>query len=315
MTVELDPFAAETIEDPFPFFAALRREAPVYQLPNGAYWLVSRYEDCRRVALDTETFSSRMVGVMVGEHGSTPRLLSLSEGVGTNVLAIADPPDHTRQRKLVNRAFAPRRVAALERDVRALTDELLDAILNGASVSTDAMAHFSVLLPMTVICRLLGLPLEDRHELQALSDDAIALVDGINTAEQIARYAHSAGKLGAYLSDQIEGAKSNPREDVVGTLAAAVANPNESLTQDEAASMLIQLITAGQETTGGLIGSAIMLLGQNPSLQAALRSDPSQDPDLHRGNLAPRVALLRTFSAGDTRYRDRRASPSSPEPS
>ncbi len=277
---EFDPFDPETIENPYPFFAALRREAPLYELPNGAYWLVSRYEDCRKVALDTDTFSSQMVGVMIGESGATPRLLPLSDGIGTNVLAIADPPEHTRQRKLANRAFAPRRVAALESDVHELTDELLDGVLTADEVSTDAMAHFAVPLPMMIICRLIGLPHEDRHALQALSDDAIALVDGINTAEQLERCAHSAGKLSLYLSQQLERVIENPPENVLGTLASAVTDSNESLTQDEAVAILLQLVTAGQETTGSLIGSAIMLLARNPKLQAQLRAAPSTTPAL-----------------------------------
>ncbi len=275
---DFDPFDPETIENPYPFFAALRRDAPLYELPNGAYWLVSRYDDCRTVALDTDTLSSRMVGVMIGDHGSTPRLLPLSDGIGTNALAISDPPDHTRQRKLVNRAFAPRRVAALESNVRDLTDELLDTMLTDTQVSTDAMAGFAVPLPMTIICRLIGLPLDDRHELQTLSDDAVALVDGINTPEQVERYARSAGKLGVYLNEQFERAIPSPRENVLGTLVSAVTASDESLTRDEAVAILVQLITAGQETTGSLIGSAILLLARNPAVQAKVRTEPSLIP-------------------------------------
>ena len=266
-----------TIENPFPFFAALRREAPLYEMPNGAYWLVSRLQDCRRIVLDTDTFSSRLVGFMVGDEGSAPRLLPLPEGVATNVLAIADPPDHTRQRKLVNQAFATRRVAALEDGVVQLVDELLDSMLDSPE-SADAMRDYAIPLPMTVICQLLGLPMQDRHDLQALSDDAISLVDGINTPEQVERYGRSAGKLGAYLAERLRETDNESGENVLGTLAAACAS--SALSEDEAAAILLQLITAGQETTGGLIGSAIMLLGQNPDIQRRLRDDLDLVPAL-----------------------------------
>jgi len=270
-----DPFAPATIENPFPFFRALRRDAPLYELPNRAYWLVSRFEDCRQIVLDTDTFSSRLVGVMVGEEGRAPRLLPLMDGVATNVLAIADPPDHTRQRKLITHAFSARRVTELESAVIDLVDELLDPILGAATSRNqpiDAMRDFAVPLPMTVICRLLGLPLDDRRSLQNLADDAVALIDGINSPQQIERYAHSAAKLGSYLLDRFREACADPAENVLGTLAAA--HRAGSLSEDEAAAILVQLATAGQETTGGLIGSAIMLLAGDDTVQRQVRDEP-----------------------------------------
>ncbi len=272
---DIDPFDAATIENPFPFFATLRREAPLYELPNRAYWLVSRFEDCRRVVLDTDSFSSRMIGVMIGDQGEAPSLLPLPDGAGTNVLAIADPPDHTRQRKLVNQAFAPRRVAALQGDVESLVDDLLDRLFDDEGGSVDAMARYAVPLPMTIICRLLGLPLDHRETLQSLSDDAISLVDGINTSEQVMQYARSAGLLGQYLRTRLREVYEEPRENVLGTLARSVSSDGGALSEDEAVAILVQLITAGQETTGGLIGSAILLLARHRDVQEKLRSDPS----------------------------------------
>ena len=278
---DIDPFDPATIENPFPFFSALRREAPLYELPNGAYWLVSRFEDCRRIVLDTDTFSSRMVGVMIGEQGEVPRLLPLPDETGTNVLAIADPPDHTRQRKLVNQAFAPRSVAKLESTVASLVEELLGEILIDSKVDTDLMSSYAVPLPMTVICHLLGFPLDHRETLQTLSDDAINLVDGINTTEQVMQYARSAGMLGQYMRTRLREAYEagdELGECVLATLADAVLAEGNLLSEDEAVAILVQLVTAGQETTGSLIGSAILLLARHPTLENELREDPALLP-------------------------------------
>jgi cytochrome P450 len=273
---EFDPFDPETIENPFPFFAALRREAPVYDLPNGSHALVSRYADCQRVALDPETYSSNLVGVLLADTGAAPALLDLPGGDtgAADALAIADPPVHTRQRKLVNKAFAPRRVSGLEPWIRRLVGELFDALAGRDRV--EWMRELAIPVPMVVICELLGLPQEDRHRLQELSDDAIALVSGINSPEQLTRAANSAAELGAYLAERFAAARRSPREDVLGDLAHAA--DAGALEGGEVISILLQLLTAGQESTGSLIGSAAMLLAGDLELQARLRRDPSLVP-------------------------------------
>ena len=118
---DINPFEPDVVEDPRAFFALLRQQAPIYQLPNKAYYLVSRYDDVMQVVMDTDTYSSRLVAVLLGGEGedNTPAIMNLSGGVGeqaraTDVLAIADPPIHTRQRRVANRAFTRRRVEKME---------------------------------------------------------------------------------------------------------------------------------------------------------------------------------------------------------
>lgn len=273
---DFDPFDPETVENPFPFFAALRREAPVYDLPNGSHSLVTRYADCQRVALDVETYSSNLVGVLLDDADVGPRLLDIpgSDTGAVDALAIADPPVHSRQRKLVNKAFAPRRVSGLELWIRRLVGELFDAFAGRERV--EWMRELAIPVPMVVICELLGLPHEDRHRLQELSDDAIALVSGINSPQELARAGQSAIELGTYLADRFASARRNPRDDILGVLVHAV--DAGALQDDEVVSILLQLLTAGQESTGSLIGSAAMLLARDPELQATLRGDRSLVP-------------------------------------
>lgn len=130
-----NPYDPAVIESPWAFFAALRRHAPLYELPNKAYYLITRYEDVMRAVMDTETFSSNLVAVLLqSQPESAPQFLDLGTQArvddGTaravDVLAIADPPAHTRQRRVPNRAFTMRRVEAMTADIQALADELVD---------------------------------------------------------------------------------------------------------------------------------------------------------------------------------------------
>jgi len=273
---DFDPYDPETVENPFPFFAALRRDAPVYDLPNGSHSLVSRYADCQRVALDPETYSSNLVGVLFRDAGVAPSLLDIPSGESgaVDALAIADPPVHTRQRKLVNKAFAPRRVAALEAWIRRLVGELFDTFADRERI--DWMHELAIPIPMVVICELLGLPLEDRYRLQELSDQAIAIVSGVNSADELSGMVRAVGELIGYLGEHFAAARRSPGENVLGVLAQAA--DARALQDDEVLSILLQLLTAGQESTGSLIGSAAMLLSRNPELQATLRKNRSLVP-------------------------------------
>lgn len=301
---EFDPFAPEVVEDPTEFFAALRREAPVYALPNGAYTLVSRHEDVQAIALDTDTFSSNLVAVLLADAaslGKSPQVVTLPDGGPrpVDVLAIADPPIHSRQRKLVNKAFSPKRIAQMDATIREVAEGLFASLEASPKTSPTAspktspeiaptpdwMTGMAFPLPMIVICRLIGLPLGDRERLQKLSDEAIALLSGINTPKQLAQYAGSAMELVSYLAERFAEARDaardgRERDDALGGLVQATHEDETGsrLSDDEAASILVQLLTAGQETTGGLIGSAVLILARDQHLQSRLRADPSLIP-------------------------------------
>src|SRR5262245_49634168 len=216
---DFDPFHPDVVQEPHAFFAALRREAPLYRLPNGAYHLISRYRDVRDAAMNAEAYSSNLVAVLFQgiEH---PELLAL-EGAGTrsvDALAIADPPVHARQRKLSNKAFSMRRVAALEPAIRALAEERVGAILpqSGARWSSaDWMCEVAVPLPMIVIAGLIGLPSEDIPQLKRWSDASVALLSGLNTPEQLAEHMGQASELMAYFGRRVEEAALAPRDDLL----------------------------------------------------------------------------------------------------
>jgi cytochrome P450 len=278
---DIDPFDPDVVEAPHEFFAALRREAPLYRLPNGAYWLISRYRDVRDAALNPDVYSSNLVAVMVqGQEGSDrPELLSLSGGGAAgavDALAIADPPVHARQRKLSNKAFSMRRVADLEPAIRALAESRIGAILPRDGVrwsAADWMREVAVPLPMTVIAGLIGLPDQDIPQLKRWSDAAVSLLSGVNTPAQLADGARQAGELVAYFVRRVDAAALAPEDNVIGDLLRGEVDAE--LTRDEVISILLQILTAGNESTTSLIGSALMLLLENPHVERRIRTDGS----------------------------------------
>lgn len=273
---DLNPFDPAVVQEPHAFFAALRREAPLYRLPNGAYYLISRYRDVRDAAMNTEVYSSNLVAVMF-QGLEQPELVALEAGGAgaVDALAIADPSVHARQRKLANRAFSMRRVAALEPAIRALAESLIGAILpqGGARWSSaDWMRDVAVPLPMTVIAGLIGLPHEDIPQLKRWSDAAVGLLSGLNTPAQFADHARQVSELMAYFARAVDRAARAPADDVLGDLVRACEG-SDALTREEVVAILLQLLTAGNETTTSLIGSALRLLLEHPDVAARVRAD------------------------------------------
>jgi cytochrome P450 len=238
--------------------------------------LISRYRDVRDAAMNLEVYSSNLVAVLY-KGLEQPELLALegADSGAVDALAIADPPVHARQRKLSNKAFSVQRVAALEPAIRALAETLIGAILprGGArSSSADWMHAVAVPLPMTVIARLIGLPSEDIAQLKRWSDAAVGILSGLNTPEQLAEHAGQVSELTAYFVRRVDEAALSPKDDLLGDLVRACEG-SEALTRAEVVSILLQILTAGNESTTSLIGSALQLLLENPHIEARLRAD------------------------------------------
>jgi len=274
---EFDPFAQATIESPYAFYRSLRTHAPVYRVPKADYYLVTRHADIKAVVMNPATYSSNLTSIVVAQTDGSVSSLDVGQlGIGpVDVLAVQDPPAHTRQRALTQPRFAMRMVRGREQSVRAQASELLDVALENQG-ETNWMKKFAYLLPMNVIMDIIGLPLADRDQLKAWSDLAIALLSGTSSAEQMASHAMGALSLFQYLQARFEEARRDPKDDLLGLLAEATGTDDDALTVEESVSILLQLIIAGNESTAGLIGSATRLLAENPNLQDALRQDPSR---------------------------------------
>lgn len=280
---QFDPYDPEVIESPWAFFAALRREAPLYEMPNKAYYVISRYEDVMRAAMNTDMFSSNLVAILLQDSAeAAPEFLDMG-GAGhsdsdtaqpVDVLAIADPPNHTNQRRVSMRAFTSRRVAAIEGEIRKLAEGLTEQFIHRGGC--DWVRELAVPLPMTIIVRLLGLPESDIPKLKAWSDHSVALLSGVNTSDELIEHGLEITQMIEYLDQQVKRIREDRTDGVTCDLIDASDSDEQPLSRNEIVSILMQLITAGNETTTSLIGSAMHLLLTTPGLQQRLRAHPEE---------------------------------------
>ncbi|OZM70505.1 cytochrome P450 [Amycolatopsis antarctica] len=252
-------------QDPHRLVASLRAEAPVRRvvLPRGLRaWLVTGYDDARAMLADPRlSKDSGRIGELFEQHGGRPA--GYTDSLAEHMLNM-DPPDHTRLRKLVNKAFTPRAVARLRPRVEEITGRLLDRIAEAGSV--DLLGTFAFPLPITVISELLGVPEGDQDAFQKWSNVMVSVAP----PEQ-ARQASAA--MADFLTRLVAVKRAEPGEDLLSDLVHAT-DDGESLSEVELVSMAFLLLVAGHETTVNLIGNGVLALLRDPAQLAALRGDP-----------------------------------------
>ncbi|GAA1282540.1 cytochrome P450 [Saccharothrix xinjiangensis] len=251
-----------------PTLLELQREEPVarVRLPfGGEAWLVTRYEDVKTVLADP-----RFSRAAVMEPGAdVPRSLP-DMPTETNILSM-DPPDHTRLRKLVAKGFTSRRTEQLRDRAQRIVDGLLDAV-EEQGPPADLVEALAMPLPITIICELLGVPVEDRGRFRAWSDAAMAI-----TAFRPEEIVAANEALRGYIAGLVEAKRADPTDDVLSVLVAA-HDDEDRLTARELVSFGVVLLVAGHETTANQIGNFVYLLLRDPDRLAELRDDPSLVP-------------------------------------
>ncbi|MFF5402695.1 cytochrome P450 [Streptomyces misionensis] len=229
------------------------------QMPYGEpAWLATRYADARLV-LGDQRFS-RALGL---EHDE-PRA---SEGRRDSGILSMDPPDHTRLRSLVAKAFTVRQVEKLRPQVRELTTSLLDA-MEAAGPPVDLVDHYALPIPVAVICRLLGVPEEDRPQFRAWSDAALSTSS--LTAEEFHR---NREELRAYMAQLIAAHRKEPRDDLMTALIEA-RDHGDRLSELELVDLCVGILVAGHETTATQIPNFVLTLLDHPDVLARLRAEP-----------------------------------------
>jgi cytochrome P450 family 144 len=269
--VKIDPFAPDALEDPYGLYGALRDGDPVHRIPESDLWMISRYADLVEAAAKPDVFSSHISAVIYAGQGPTPAVLQADpDAIGAvDVLATADPPDHTQQRKLMNRTFRHDRIAELEQLARDFIEPALDRALGDGSV--DWMEAAAVPLPITIIAKVLGMPSSDLEDLRRRGDAGVDLLSGVASIERMMECWQEMTGFLAYLRERLMAPEPG---SVTAEIAAAVQNGG--FNEREGVSLLLQLVIAGSESTASLIGSATLMLAEDESLQKELRASPER---------------------------------------
>jgi cytochrome P450 len=260
-------FSPELRADPYPLYRQLRESDPVVESGLGA-WFVLRHADAVSILRDHERFS-------VDHANAQPNDMPMMENVGPserglqNVMLFMDPPDHTRLRSLVNKAFTPRSIELLRSRVHEVVDELLEP-LNG---TFDMIERFAYPLPVTVIAGMLGIPSSDLPQFRKWAADVAPILDPILPPESANKVGEAALMLAGYFFDLIEQRRKDPRDDLLTALIHA-EEEGERLTSDELRATCILLLVAGHETTMNLIGNGLYALLRHPDQIERLREHP-----------------------------------------
>jgi len=268
--MEMNPFAWEFHEDPYPTYRWLRDHAPIYRNERMDFWALSRFRDVMSSFVDWQTYSS--VGALVLER-LEPRMLELAP-----IMILMDPPRHDRLRKLVSRAFTPRRVAALEPFVRGLAARLLDPLVERGG--GDFVEEFSTPLPMDVIFTLLGVPESDRRQLREWTDISLSRDPG---SDAIPPRAQEAGANALqYWFALVRELRGRPNDGLICGLFDVEIEGDDTTTRlsdGEIVGFCSLLGAAGSETTTRLLGFAAILFSRHPDQYAAILGDPGRIPD------------------------------------
>jgi cytochrome P450 PksS len=264
------PFNPDFKADPFPFYAHLRLDQPVHRtsLPGvGAVWLVTRYDDAAAVLSDPRFVKDTQNALTADQMARLPKRTPALSLINQDMLS-QDPPNHTRLRALVGKAFTPRLVERLRPRIQQLAAESLDRI--APLGKADLIEDYAFPIPITVIAELLGVPVEDRDRFRSWSN---AFISAPPTAESIERLASAVEDYVEYFRRLFELRRREPQDDLISALVR-VEQDGDRLSEPELFSMASLMLIAGHETTVNLIGNGTLALLQHPDQLERLRREP-----------------------------------------
>jgi pimeloyl-[acyl-carrier protein] synthase len=271
-TLAFNPFLPEVHQNPYPLYHRLRAEDPVHRSPLGM-WVLTRHADVLAVLRDPRMSrdprrSQRIE--LLRTSAEVDELLSSEEAAPS--MLFVDPPDHTRLRALVNKAFTPAAVERLRPRVEAIVAGLLDRVAGAGAM--DVVADLAYPLPVTVICELFGVPEADRDRFRAWSRELVRLLDPLVAADALQQALQARLGLRGYLRRLIAERRARPTGDLLTALIAA-EDQGQQLSEAELVSMCALLLVAGHETTVNLIANGTLALLRHPDARASLQADPA----------------------------------------
>lgn len=268
---QVDIHSSEFKTNPFPFFARLRVEQPVYRntLPPGKNigWLLTRYEDVSLLLKDERFANSRYNGMTPEQLSERPEMHPLLRPLERNLLEL-DAPDHTRLRALVHKAFMPRLIEQMRERTQTLADELLDAVADNGEM--DIIRDYALPLPMTLITEILGVPTEDREQFHQWSKIIASVYPFSDNNWRVFTVFE---RFSLYLRRFFKTRRAAPKDDLVSALIQA-EEAGDRLSEDELVAMVFLLLIAGHETTVNLIGNGMLALFEHPEQMEKLRRNP-----------------------------------------
>lgn len=266
----LDP---TVLADPYGFYDDLRRRAPVWRVPGTEIHVVSSYEFVVEATTRVEDFSSNMHALLYRDDDGTPARLSFGNA-GVQTLATADPPDHGIHRSAVFPELVAKRMAELEADIEQAAAVCVDEMLQRGHA--EAMADIANVVPFDVISRLIGFRDADPDRLKLAAFESTELLGSTVSLTQLHHLIGQIGGIESWIGDQIADARRSPGDDILGAVARAVTDG--TFGTHEGCVTLHTLLSAGGESTTSLLGNAVRLLAEDPTLQDRLRADPGLVP-------------------------------------
>jgi cytochrome P450 len=266
-----EPFSPELMADPYPAYHALRERGRVHRSGSNGAWLVTGYQEVRQVLTDARFAEAAGRGGRIrlsrSRREGPERLLGRVE-----TMLSTEPPEHTRLRRLVSKAFTPRSIEDLRPRIQEIVDELLDAV---DSRQFDLVGTLAWPLPVIVIAEMLGIPREDRERFKRWSDAMIGTLGGDYSLLAEARRSNE--ELVEYVSEIMEARRRSPRKDLISGLVAA-EEQGAVLSDDEILGTIALLLVAGNETTTHLISGGVLALLRHPREMQRLRDEASLIP-------------------------------------
>jgi len=265
--IQFNPMDPEFVADPYPMYHRLRAEDPVHHSPLG-FWVLTRYADVLAMLRDPRLIKEPIAAFVAARFG-----VAVPPGLGLSMLD-RDPPDHTRLRGLVSKAFTPRALERLRPEIQQIVDGLLDEVR--ARGSMDLIEEFAYPLPVRVICEMLGVPVKDHERFKAWGLDIARGLDAIMLPPDSPvgqRSVSGRRALAEYFRELIAERRAAPRDDMLSALIAA-EEAGDTLNEEELLATCILLLVAGHETTVNLIGNGTLALLRHPAELRKLRERP-----------------------------------------
>jgi cytochrome P450 len=270
------------LREPYAIYKRLRSEQPVAFLPEQNFWLVTRYDDCEFVLSHPEKFSSREAVSSTNAYRRSPEaldILSRSKGYPrAKTLIMADPPDHTRYRAVLQRALVPAKtLRELTPRIQVIVDELIDGFCETGRC--EFVREFAYPLPMRIVAALLDVPDSQIDMLKAWSDDFISVQAGNIPDERIVDAARHTIEFEEFILAKVDERKREKRDDLLGRLVD-VPEGEEPLTVQELLNFGLQILVGGNESTTNFLGNGLYRLLQTPGLIAEIQSNPKRISDI-----------------------------------